>query len=112
MMRDRLIDHASDPPGLRRQTGGRSTTGVCVVSGDQTASGGRQRTPAKHEVRFHQSRLVHDFIYQGVLSVLQQQLETPLPLDDEPQPAPRPLRKTAWRRGAISFAEPAAREPG
>jgi DNA mismatch repair ATPase MutL len=31
--------------------------------------------PAKHEVRFHQSRLVHDFIYQGVLSVLQQQLE-------------------------------------
>ncbi len=40
--------------------------------------------PAKHEVRFHQSRLVHDFIYQGVLSVLQQQLETPLPLDDEP----------------------------
>ncbi|MFP1482697.1 hypothetical protein ACLB1S_02775 [Escherichia coli] len=55
---------------------------------------------------------MHDFIYQGVLSVLQQQLETPLPLDDEPQPAPRPLRKTAWRRGAISFAEPAAREPG
>lgn len=57
--------------------------------------------PAKHEVRFHQSRLVHDFIYQGVLSVLQQQLETPLPLDDEPQPAPRAIPKTAWRRGAI-----------
>lgn len=54
--------------------------------------------PAKHEVRFHQSRLVHDFIYQGVLSVLQQQLETPLPLDDEPQPAPRAILKTAWRR--------------
>jgi DNA mismatch repair protein MutL len=32
--------------------------------------------PAKHEVRFHQSRLVHDFIYQAVLSVLQQALET------------------------------------
>lgn len=28
--------------------------------------------PAKHEVRFHQSRLVHDFIYQGVLSALEQ----------------------------------------
>ncbi|WP_029686540.1 DNA mismatch repair endonuclease MutL [Tatumella saanichensis] len=27
--------------------------------------------PAKHEVRFHQSRLVHDFIYQGVLTALQ-----------------------------------------
>ncbi|KGQ70935.1 DNA mismatch repair protein MutL [Chelonobacter oris] len=27
--------------------------------------------PAKHEVRFHQNRLVHDFIYQGVLNALQ-----------------------------------------
>ncbi|MGV6987467.1 DNA mismatch repair endonuclease MutL [Testudinibacter sp. P80/BLE/0925] len=26
--------------------------------------------PAKHEVRFHQSRLIHDFIYQGVLNAL------------------------------------------
>ncbi len=59
--------------------------------------------PAKHEVRFHQSRLVHDFIYQGVLSVLQQQLETPLPLDDEPNLHRVPFRKTAWRRGAITL---------
>lgn len=29
--------------------------------------------PAKHEVRFHQGRLVHDFIYQGVLNALQNQ---------------------------------------
>lgn len=29
--------------------------------------------PAKHEVRFHQGRLVHDFIYQGVLNALQEQ---------------------------------------
>lgn len=28
--------------------------------------------PAKHEVRFHQGRLVHDFIYQGVLNALAQ----------------------------------------
>ncbi|MGL5007568.1 MAG: DNA mismatch repair endonuclease MutL [Plesiomonas sp.] len=27
--------------------------------------------PAKHEVRFHQARLVHDFIYQAVLTALQ-----------------------------------------
>ncbi len=26
--------------------------------------------PAKHEVRFHQARLVHDFIYQAVRTVL------------------------------------------
>lgn len=28
--------------------------------------------PAKHEVRFHQARLVHDFIYQAVSSALSQ----------------------------------------
>ncbi len=67
--------------------------------------------PAKHEVRFHQSRLVHDFIYQGVLSVLQQQLETPLPLDDEPQPAPRSIPENRVAAGRNHFAEPAAREP-
>jgi DNA mismatch repair protein MutL len=31
--------------------------------------------PAKHEVRFHQSRLVHDFIYQAVRQVLQTTLD-------------------------------------
>lgn len=67
--------------------------------------------PAKHEVRFHQSRLVHDFIYQGVLSVLQQQLETPLPLDDEPQPAPRAIPENRVAAGRNHFAEPAVREP-
>ena len=28
--------------------------------------------PAKHEVRFHQARLVHDFIYQAIYGALQQ----------------------------------------
>ncbi|GGK27632.1 DNA mismatch repair endonuclease MutL [Aliivibrio fischeri] len=28
--------------------------------------------PAKHEVRFHQARLVHDFIYQAIFGALQQ----------------------------------------
>ena len=55
--------------------------------------------------------LVHDFIYQGVLSVLQQQLETPLPLDDEPQPAPRSIPENRVAAGRNHFAEPAAREP-
>lgn len=34
--------------------------------------------PAKHEVRFHQGRLVHDFIYQGVLNALESQSNLPL----------------------------------
>ena len=67
--------------------------------------------PAKHEVRFHQSRLVHDFIYQGVLSVLQQQGETPLPLEHA-EPAPRPIPENRVAAGRNHFAEPAvAREP-
>ncbi|MDO4698058.1 MAG: DNA mismatch repair endonuclease MutL [Pasteurellaceae bacterium] len=37
--------------------------------------------PAKHEVRFHQGRLVHDFIYQGVLNALQG--SDTLPLESE-----------------------------
>ncbi|XNM62081.1 DNA mismatch repair endonuclease MutL [Escherichia coli] len=109
MMRDRLINHAMRRPA--KQTGGRSATGICAVSGDKSASGGRQRAPRKHEVRFHQSRLVHDFIYQGVLSVLQQQLETPLPLDDEPNLHRVPFRENRVAAGRNHFAEPAAREP-
>lgn len=34
--------------------------------------------PAKHEVRFHQGRLVHDFVYQGVLNALESQPMLPL----------------------------------
>lgn len=70
--------------------------------------------PAKHEVRFHQSRLVHDFIYQGVLSVLQQQTETTLPLE-EIAPAPRHVPENRIAAGRNHFAVPAeptaAREP-
>ncbi len=67
--------------------------------------------PAKHEVRFHQSRLVHDFIYQGVLSVLQQQLDAPLAEKDDP-PAPRQMPENRIAAGGNQFARPAeAREP-
>lgn len=33
--------------------------------------------PAKHEVRFHQSRLVHDFIFRSIADALGQALQTP-----------------------------------
>lgn len=33
--------------------------------------------PAKHEVRFHQGRLVHDFIYQGVRNALEDESALP-----------------------------------
>jgi DNA mismatch repair ATPase MutL len=58
--------------------------------------------PAKHEVRFHQSRLVHDFIYQGVLSVLQQQLDAPLAEKTTRRRRAR-CRRTASPRAATSL---------
>jgi DNA mismatch repair protein MutL len=67
--------------------------------------------PAKHEVRFHQSRLVHDFIYQGVLSVLQQQLDAPLAEKTTRRAAQMPENRIA--AGGNHFARPSvARERG
>lgn len=102
MMRDRLINHAirracEDKLGADQQPAFVLYLEIDPHQVDVNVH------PAKHEVRFHQSRLVHDFIYQGVLSVLQQQLETPLPLDDDPNLHRVPFRKTAWRRGAITL---------
>ena len=34
--------------------------------------------PTKHEVRFHQQRLIHDFIYEGISHALKSQLELPV----------------------------------
>lgn len=102
----RSPDQSRDPPGLRRQTGGRSATAFVLYLEIDPHQVDVNVHPAKHEVRFHQSRLVHDFIYQGVLSVLQQQLETPLPLDDEPQPAPRSIPENRVAAGRNHFAEP------
>lgn len=68
--------------------------------------------PAKHEVRFHQSRLVHDFIYQGVLSVLQQQLNAPLAEEHEAEPVRPTVPENRVAAGGNHFAQPAAaREP-
>lgn len=109
MMRDRLINHAirqacEDKLGVDQQPAFVLYLEIDPHQVDVNVH------PAKHEVRFHQSRLVHDFIYQGVLSVLQQQLETPLPLAEEP--APRTLPENRVAAGRNQFAQPAvAREP-
>lgn len=63
--------------------------------------------PAKHEVRFHQARLVHDFIYQGIQSALQQSaLDDGSPIYTAPQRASaraeRPVETT------VNSANPAS----
>ena len=103
MMRDRLINHAIRQACEDKTGGPISNRHLCCIWRSTRIRWTSTCTLPKHEVRFHQSRLVHDFIYQGVLSVLQQQLETPLPLDDEPQPAPRAIPEKSRGGGAQSF---------
>ncbi|WGE66758.1 DNA mismatch repair endonuclease MutL [Actinobacillus equuli subsp. haemolyticus] len=62
--------------------------------------------PAKHEVRFHQGRLVHDFILQGVQTALQGQTEIGL-TDQVYEPLPSYQRDTnRMAAGGNSFLAP------
>ncbi|MET5960222.1 DNA mismatch repair endonuclease MutL [Citrobacter amalonaticus] len=111
MMRDRLINHAIRQACEDKLGADQQPAFVLYLEIDPHQVDVNVH-PAKHEVRFHQSRLVHDFIYQGVLSVLQQQLESPLPLEAEGEPAPRHVPENRVAAGRNHFAEPAqAREP-
>jgi DNA mismatch repair protein MutL len=108
MMRDRLIAHAirqacEDKAGAERQPAFVLYLEIDPHQVDVNVH------PAKHEVRFHQSRLVHDFIYQGVLSVLQQRDENLLLQEDTPtevvQQRWQPENRVA--SGRNQFATPA-----
>ena len=74
MMRDKTINHA-----IRQAYGEHIAQGdypafVLFLDLDPTHVDVNVH-PAKHEVRFHQGRLVHDFILQGVLQALQPQAD-------------------------------------
>ncbi|KFC84315.1 DNA mismatch repair endonuclease MutL [Buttiauxella agrestis] len=108
MMRDRLINHAIRQACEDKLGADQQPAFVLYLEIDPHQVDVNVH-PAKHEVRFHQSRLVHDFIYQGVLSVLQQQSENRLPLEEpaeEPQPRWQPENRVA--SGRNQFATPAA----
>ncbi|MGN2427698.1 DNA mismatch repair endonuclease MutL [Klebsiella electrica] len=111
MMRDRLINHAIRQACEDKLGADQQPAFVLYLEIDPHQVDVNVH-PAKHEVRFHQSRLVHDFIYQGVLSVLQQQLNVPLAEEHEAEPLRPTVPENRVAAGGNHFAQPAAaREP-
>ncbi|OEF23465.1 DNA mismatch repair endonuclease MutL [Vibrio rumoiensis] len=79
MMRDKLINHAirqSYESALRPE---QFATYVLFIEIDPHQVDVNVH-PAKHEVRFHQARLVHDFIYQALSDALAQSIELVKPM--------------------------------
>ncbi|MCS3431470.1 DNA mismatch repair endonuclease MutL [Klebsiella sp. BIGb0407] len=111
MMRDRLINHAIRQ-AYEEQLGVDQQPAFVLYLEVDPHQVDVNVHPAKHEVRFHQSRLVHDFIYQGVLSVLQQQQPEQLSVEGSPAVSPARPPENRQAAGRNQFATPAAaREP-
>lgn len=71
MIRNRLINHATRQAYQDQLKDNQQPAYVLYLEVDPHQVDVNVH-PAKHEVRFHQARLVHDFIYQAVTRVLQQ----------------------------------------
>ncbi|OOR98083.1 DNA mismatch repair protein MutL [Haemophilus paracuniculus] len=112
MMRDKTINHAIRQAFGEQISKDHYPAFVLFLDLDPTQVDVNVH-PAKHEVRFHQGRLVHDFIYQGVLNALQSQASIPLepqgeqPLNQIHEPAAPYLRdNNRLASGQNIFAEP------
>lgn len=86
-MRDKLINHAIRQAYQEQLAGAQQPAFVLFLDVDPHQVDVNVH-PAKHEVRFHQARLVHDFIYQAVVTVLQQSTAPRLPMGEVGPRAP------------------------
>ncbi|WP_127957919.1 DNA mismatch repair endonuclease MutL [Serratia microhaemolytica] len=106
MMRDRLINHAIRQGYQDRLQADQQPAYVLYLSVDPHQVDVNVH-PAKHEVRFHQARWVHDFIYQAIVTVLQQAVSEPLltaPTAEKPVVNQQPDNRAA--AGVNSFLPP------
>ncbi|WP_196061378.1 MULTISPECIES: DNA mismatch repair endonuclease MutL [unclassified Serratia (in: enterobacteria)] len=108
MMRDRLINHAIRQAYQDQLKDDQLPAYVLYLEVDPHQVDVNVH-PAKHEVRFHQARLVHDFIYQAVTTVLQQAGNAALPLAEESaaQEAPAWQPENRVAAGGNHFSQPA-----
>lgn len=83
MMRDKLLNHAIRQAYERYLLPERVPTYVLFFQ-LPTQQVDVNVHPAKHEVRFHQQRQVHDFILQSVARSLEQHAAPPEPLSQDP----------------------------
>lgn len=105
MMRDKLINHAIRQAYQEKISGEHQPAYVLYLQIDPHQVDVNVH-PAKHEVRFHQSRLVHDFIYQGVICALQESGAESLPLAVESDTQPRWQPENRPAAGGNHFSSP------
>lgn len=109
-MRDKLINHAIRQAYQEQLAGAQQPAFVLFleVSPHQVDVNVH---PAKHEVRFHQARLVHDFIYQAVVTVLQQSMAPRLPMGEAGPRAPENRQASGRNHFSLSAGEADSRWP-
>ncbi|MCF2856903.1 DNA mismatch repair endonuclease MutL [Pseudoalteromonas sp. SMS1] len=87
MMRDKLILHAIRQ-AFEEATGSPDTPGFVIYLNLDPRQVDVNVHPAKHEVRFHQARLVHDFIVQAIKQVVEPRSPSLLAPAVTPDPLP------------------------
>jgi len=97
LVRDRLVNHAVRQAFAEHVTGEQASY-VLMLELDPHQVDVNVH-PAKHEVRFHQSRYVHDYIFQALQSALQQVGRLAIDSDNTPDTGFRPQSRETENSG-------------